>query len=612
MRIRAGLLPLLVVANLTILASAAFVGWRMTDAYEAAFDAYRQSTAQEMLDARVAAELWDRHGAEVAALAQQIAGGQALRQAVTARDRAVLEPMLVEEWRRGVVSSGTITLLGLGLYAPDFTPIAAAWRAGSEQLDPSIIAAASVREGAERLRTLPRSWLSDGRPRLTMLVPVGGLRLVGYLAVTVDPLPALAGLDSALSMALTVRSLANGAALLSPRNVAPPEPSQAGVSHLTLHGLDGAPLATVEAVADLAVLRGTLGAIRDGALATFLLVSGTVAFLATVVVWLAVRRARQASAKAAAALAEREAEAHRIEAERAEAQRRADRQAAEARETEMRRMAETIRARVQGAVREIEAEASSLRAAAESLTVQSRTTRETAGSVARVCDDAQGQADQVAQECSRVAESVAAVARGCAQAAERAAGAVRRATEVAASVERLTAASGEIGRVLDLIGEIAGRTTLLALNATIEAARAGEAGKGFAVVASEVKQLAAQTARATAEIGSRVAAIRDGTGDTASALATIGGEIRAIDAVLAELVATVDAQAQAVRDIAAGAAKVAGGSAGARQGMQTLDRSVVAADAAVVEVAQGITALSEEVAALDRDVTDVIAELNAA
>jgi hypothetical protein len=44
------------------------------------------------------------------------------------------------------------------------TPIAAAWRAGAEQLDPSIITAASMREGAERLRTLPHSWLSDGQP----------------------------------------------------------------------------------------------------------------------------------------------------------------------------------------------------------------------------------------------------------------------------------------------------------------------------------------------------------------------------------------------------------------------------------------------------------------
>ncbi|WP_227586235.1 methyl-accepting chemotaxis protein, partial [Klebsiella aerogenes] len=64
-------------------------------------------------------------------------------------------------------------------------------------------------------------------------------------------------------------------------------------------------------------------------------------------------------------------------------------------------------------------------------------------------------------------------------------------------IRALSDAAEKIGQVIELINTIAGQTNLLALNATIEAARAGEAGKGFAVVASEVKQLAAQTARAT-------------------------------------------------------------------------------------------------------------------
>ena len=79
--------------------------------------------------------------------------------------------------------------------------------------------------------------------------------------------------------------------------------------------------------------------------------------------------------------------------------------------------------------------------------------------------------------------------------------------ELSASVTSIEAQLGALNDALRGVAEVAGgittiarQTNLLALNATIEATRAGEVGRAFAVVAEHVKELAKQTADATAEI----------------------------------------------------------------------------------------------------------------
>ena len=82
-----------------------------------------------------------------------------------------------------------------------------------------------------------------------------------------------------------------------------------------------------------------------------------------------------------------------------------------------------------------------------------------------------------------------------------------------AVTDKLLTESGEIGKTLDIINEIAESINLLALNASIEAARAGEAGRGFAVVAQEVGHLAENTKESLQNVNDVVTRVQMGTND---------------------------------------------------------------------------------------------------
>jgi twitching motility protein PilJ len=93
-----------------------------------------------------------------------------------------------------------------------------------------------------------------------------------------------------------------------------------------------------------------------------------------------------------------------------------------------------------------------------------------------------------------------------------------QAQETSKRIKRLGETSQEIGQIVQLIDDIADRTSILALNASIQAAAAGDAGRGFAVVAEEVERLAVRSTEATKKIAALVKAIQGETNEAVAAM----------------------------------------------------------------------------------------------
>jgi methyl-accepting chemotaxis protein len=128
------------------------------------------------------------------------------------------------------------------------------------------------------------------------------------------------------------------------------------------------------------------------------------------------------------------------------------------------------------------------------------------GQIAKIAEEADRISRQASTDASTGDEAVARAIEGMNAISEAMVGNTR-------VITGLGRRSQEIGRIVEVIEEIADQTNLLALNAAIEAARAGDAGRGFAVVADEVRKLAERSAGAAGEIGDLVRQVRQETGE---------------------------------------------------------------------------------------------------
>ncbi|HUN42513.1 MAG TPA: methyl-accepting chemotaxis protein [Acetobacteraceae bacterium] len=298
---------------------------------------------------------------------------------------------------------------------------------------------------------------------------------------------------------------------------------------------------------------------------------------------------------------------HAIDAERLAAEQATARAAKERRQAAMEQYTQDFGKSVSGVMASLAASADTMRSAADAMAEAATAVHTEAHGTSG--DAAKSSADlmTVASAVEELTSSVAEISRQVTSSADVARQAVQRADASKGTMQSLSEATARIGDVVRLISDIAAQTNLLALNATIEAARAGEAGKGFAVVAGEVKALAAQTAKATAEIGSQIDTVRSATTDAVSAMTEIGTIIGKMDQVSAAISAAVEQQNATTREIAGNVQAVSGATSSTAQAMEHVVTVADRAGDISRDVLTGAAEISREAETLRTEVDQFLA-----
>ena len=172
--------------------------------------------------------------------------------------------------------------------------------------------------------------------------------------------------------------------------------------------------------------------------------------------------------------------------------------------------------------------------------------------------------------------------------------------EMVQSMNEISEASQEIGKIIATINDISAQTNLLALNASIEAARAGEAGKGFAVVADEIGKLADQSNTSAEQIRQTIDNLLEESEKSVEVM-------ESVNVLVAE-------QQEKLNQTREKFVRVSKGITTSKDDMEVIKShtdSYFAARKKVADLIQNLSAISEENAASTQQTTASMEELNA-
>ncbi|MCG5238513.1 methyl-accepting chemotaxis protein [Azospirillum doebereinerae] len=247
-----------------LFASQAWVSQRYTDFAVATFDSSSAATLSVLVNDRIRknytewlqghANEWSRDGFLVESVNQK-----EFSKATLALKNISARPVVVDR---------EVKLVSVGVFDAEMNRVAETGGTPQDSVAsvPALFEALKNRDLADKRRPSSLLWRNaQGQPVFSMIMPIGGFRVLGFLEVVTDPLPGLSTLGAVLNADIRFKDTA-GNTLFESKGNTPGEDAQLSTTTVALGGDGGLPWATAEISRDIGEFVGNTERLRNEAI----------------------------------------------------------------------------------------------------------------------------------------------------------------------------------------------------------------------------------------------------------------------------------------------------------------------------------------------------------